>query len=271
MAKLTTIEKVQGCYEKLSSAEKNVANYILKHPGEVVGYTVRELAQASNVSEATVVRMCQHIGYKGYWSFHISLAVDLEDKKEDVGSGEAEDARAILRKYARMIEYLAGNINEESMQKSADLLMNCGYAHIIAGGNTGTLANHLSFRLGRLGICCTMNNVPEYYINHINSAGAKDVVVAISQSGMTKDVLKGIELAREKGLKIIAITAYKDSKIANEADLVLESKGDFSRYDFYKNYSHLCENAVIDTLCDLIQQKRENDNMLELLLSDAKL
>lgn len=113
------------------------------------------------------------------------------------------------------------------MNHCIDLLIGCGYAHIIADGNTGTVVDHLAFCLGRHGIRCTHGNVPEYYINNINLAKQDDVVIAISQSGVTKNVLKGVQLVKQKKLKVIAITAYKDSNLSYDADIVLVAKGDF--------------------------------------------
>lgn len=277
MEKIASIDNIQNNYNLLSSAEKTVANYILKNPDEVVKYTIKELATACNVSEATVVRMCQHLGYKGYWSFRISLAADRHGSEVKKDRNEDGNSNKILLRYAKMIENLAGNIDGESMKACCELLLKCGYVHIIAGGNTGTLASHLAFCLGRLGISCTRDNVPEYYVNNINAAKPEDVVFAISQSGITKNVLQGIEMAKEKNLKVVAITAYKDSSIAEQADIVLESKGDFTRFDFYKNYSHVCEMAVIDALCEMMQQYvdegQDNKELgkLEFILSDSKI
>ena len=77
---------------------------------------------------------------------------------------------------------------------------------------------------------------------------------------------------------MIAITAYKNSSLAELADYVIESKGDFSRFDFYRNYSHLCEMAVAEALLDVLAKdekvqaavQEKNTDMLE-FLSDMKL
>lgn len=278
MSNYATIENLHSKYHKLSSAEKNVADFIMKHPQEIDNYTIKDLSLASNVSEATVVRMCKHLGYKGYWSFHISLVSDIGKEEKTFSQTEEGSLKALFMKYSKMMEKLADNVNEGSMEQCVDLLTNCSCAHIIGAGNTSTLAKHMAFRLGRLGIRCTYDSAPEYFMNNIYLAGPNDVLVAISQSGVTKNILNGVELAKKKEIKVMAITAYINSSLAEKSDIVLESKGDFSRFDFYKNYNHLCEIAVIDALCELIQQKLtalnpkgKDDNMLELLLSEAKL
>jgi hypothetical protein len=69
--------RLQGAYSGLRAAEQRVADFILKHPDELIYLTVTELAERTNTSESTVVRLCQKIGYKGYQEFKIVLARDL--------------------------------------------------------------------------------------------------------------------------------------------------------------------------------------------------
>src|ERR1035441_6898182 len=69
--------RIQGTYSSLRTAEQRVADFILKHPDELIYLTVTELAEKTITSESTVVRLCQKIGYKGYQEFKIVLARDL--------------------------------------------------------------------------------------------------------------------------------------------------------------------------------------------------
>ena len=68
------LQVIKDEYENIFAAEKKVADYVLKHPGRTVELNVSELAKASGVSDATVVRMCHHIGYTGYYQFRITLS-----------------------------------------------------------------------------------------------------------------------------------------------------------------------------------------------------
>ena len=64
-------------YKKLSLSERKIADFIVKNPYKTVDCNVAELAKLSGVSDATVVRMCHHIGYTGYYQFRITLARDM--------------------------------------------------------------------------------------------------------------------------------------------------------------------------------------------------
>lgn len=232
---------------------------------------------ASGVSEATVVRMCQHAGYTGYWPFRTMLARDMGmmGREEKRDNDQANIVAGIFRKYADIMQNLSSKIDLDAMSTCARLIDNCHEVHVIAAGDTGTLAKHMGFCLGRIGIKATYSGLADYYLNTINLADENDVLIAISKSGITKTVIQGAELAKEKGLKVIAITEYGNSKLGELADHVLLSKGDSSRFDYYKNYNHLSETAVIEALLELVKNVdkivEKRADQLEFMLSEAKL
>lgn len=279
MTELLAIGNIQSKYHTLSPMEKRLADYVLKHSAKVIEYTVKELALASDVSEATVVRMCQHIGFKGFWPFRMSLSKEVMGYQPKSPVDKNDNSMAsILREYSETMINIANNINEEAGLKCIELLKNCDQVYLISSGNTTPIIEHMGFRLGRLGIKCTFSGVADYYMNHLNLATQNELVLAISQSGVTKSVIDGVTLAKQRNLKVIAVTAYKNSALAELADCVIESKGDFSRFDHYRNYSHLCEMAVCEAVLDMISKdertlekvEEKNTDMLE-FLSDMKL
>lgn len=277
MSEKSVIDNIQKHYREFSPTERKVADCVLRHPNQVTEYTVKELAMASGVSEATVVRMCQHAGYTGYWPFRTMLARDMGmmGREEKRDNDQANIVAGIFRKYADIMQNLSSKIDLDAMSTCARLIDNCHEVHVIAAGDTGTLAKHMGFCLGRIGIKATYSGLADYYLNTINLADENDVLIAISKSGITKTVIQGAELAKEKGLKVIAITEYSNSKLGELADYVLLSKGDSSRFDYYKNYNHLSETAVIEALLELVKNVdkivEKRADQLEFMLSEAKL
>lgn len=272
-------------YDKLFSAEKKVADYILSNPQSSINLNVSELAKRSGVSDATVVRMCHRLGYTGYYQFRIVLAQYLG--KNQYESKALRDAKAAQKNkdaveklfvvYAKKLIGIGKRIDAKVMLQCADLVRNCNHAHILAVGNTCPLAQYMGFRLGRLGVRCTYNIAPEYFFNHVNLAEEGDIIIAISQSGTSKQIIQCVELGTEKGLKVIAITAYEQSPLSELADFVLLSSGDAETdgFDFYKYYAHLNETAVIDALLDFVTNevdiKTKQADILELILSEYKI
>lgn len=271
------LDVIKDNYGKIFSAEKKVADYVLEHPQEAVDANVSELAKASGVSDATVVRMCHHLGYKGYYQFRLMLAKDVgryEGEEIEELENTPNPVMKIFQKYVNSLTAVAESINEEDMKSCVNLIKSCKQAHILAVGNTTPLALYMGFRLGRLGVKCTNDISPEYFLNHVNLADKEDIIIAISQSGSSRQVIQGMELAKEKGLKMMAITGYRQSPISELADYVLISNGRKESFDYYKNYAHLKETALIDALLELLtnwKKIEETDaDKPEVILSEYK-
>ena len=271
------LEVIKDNYGKIFSAEKKVADFVLEHPQEAVDANVSELAKASGVSDATVVRMCHHLGYKGYYQFRLMLAKDVgRDEGEEIEElqNTPNPVMKIFQKYVNSLTAIAECIDEEDMRSCVNLIKECRQAHVLAVGNTMPLALYMGFRLGRLGVKCTYGISPEYFLNHVNLADKEDIIIAISQSGSSRQIIQGMELAREKGLKMMAITGYRQSPVSELADYVLISNGRKESFDYYKNYAHLKETALIDALLELLtnwKKIEETDaDKPEVILSEYK-
>ena len=73
--KREVLDVIKEQYDLIFSAEKKVADFVLQNPQKAVECNVSELAKHSGVSDATIVRMCHHIGYTGYYQFRITLEI----------------------------------------------------------------------------------------------------------------------------------------------------------------------------------------------------
>jgi DNA-binding MurR/RpiR family transcriptional regulator len=243
-----------------------------------VNANVSELANYSNVSDATVIRFCKHIGYQGYYQLRINLSRDLGRKQiyqSEQFDGDDDTVYGLFKAFASDMLKIGQNLDHATILNCANMIKNCKQAHIIAVGNTSPLAQYMGFRLGRLGVKCSYGMIPEYFLNHVNLADTEDIVIAISQSGCSKQVVQAMELAKEKGLKRIAITAYKYSPVSSLADyLLLSDVGERTIYST-KNYSHLYETAVIDALLYYVTNEEtidaSNADKPEIIFSEYKL
>ena len=65
---------INSIYPSLRNSEKQVAEYILKHPEDVLQYSLRELAVQIGVSETSVIRFCKGIGCTGFSELKLKIA-----------------------------------------------------------------------------------------------------------------------------------------------------------------------------------------------------
>lgn len=276
MNEKTVLEVIKENYSKIYTAERKVASYVLAHPTEVIDINVAELAHKSDVSDATVIRMCHHLGYKGYYQFRLSLAKDAgrNTSADEVVQIQQNSIQLIFNNYAQKMLEIGEGIDENALHNSIELIKKAGEVFIIGVGNTMPLVLYMGFRLGRLGIRCVYDVGPEYFLNHINLATKQDIVIAISHSGSSIQVIQGIELAKKKGMKIIAITSSEQSPVYQMSDYSLLSAGASESFNCYKSYAHLREMAIIDALLEMLTnwetiRQREAD-IPEMILAEYK-
>lgn len=268
------LQVIQEKYHEIFSAEQKVADYVLAHPQSAVDPTVFALASLSGVSASTVIRFCHDLGYTGYYQFRITLSRDLGRQQ---GMAPGQDINAIdkiFNEYEAATRNVKSSLSYQDLLPSIELMKNARTVHLVAAGNTCHITGYMGFRLERMGIRSTYSPVPEYYINHINLSEQGDILVAISKSGLSKSVIQVMELAKERGLKIIAITSCLPSPVSNLAHYTLncgEPQGNFS---LQKSYSYLHEFILVEMLLSLLTAEdfpRSLEEDPEFLLSEYKL
>lgn len=275
---MTVVETIKENYNHIFLAEKKVADFILQNPEKAVNANVSELANYSGVSDATVIRFCKHIGYQGYYELRIVLSRDLGRKQVsdiDIDNMKLDTVGSLFQAYVSGIMSIGKNLDQDKLLECANLIKTSKQVHIVAVGNTSPLAMYMGFRLGRLGVKCTNSMIPEYFMNYVNLADPEDIVIAISRSGESKQVMQALELAKEKQLKVIAITGFEYSPVSKLADYILLSNASGQSFNYYKGYSRLNETVVVDALLHFVTNEEKiianSADKPEMILSQYKL
>ncbi len=273
-------ETIRLNYEEISSAERRVADYILKDPEHAVLANVSELAELSGASDATVIRLCKHIGYKGFYHLKLELAHDLGREQILSGNIEPKDPdnwEDVLKEIATNIIHIKANIDDSVVRKCVDLISTSDMVHLVAAGNSIPTTIDFAFRLGRIGIRTTSSLMPEQQLNHLNLGSDRDVVIGISHSGSAKQVLQAFELAKKKHMRTIAITDLKRTPVEKEADYTLSTGIEYSSVYFFGAASHVYISSFLDIVLYFVtsarkatETSRETDNV-EVFLSETKI
>ena len=284
-AEISVVDNIRQMYEELFTAEKKAADYILKNRQEVVMLNVSELAHKSGTSEATVVRMCKHLGYDGYFQMRLLMSRDAgQYKQPSTTDGMLVSSHQIFAGDGERVISLAKSVPTETLLCAAELLRNAEMIHIVSVGNNIPIVWDLGFRLERNGLKCTYSVLPEHFFNHISLGSSSDVVYAISRSGSSTQVIKAVELAHKKKMKTIIVTGELNKPFVEDADCVIhvvEKKE--NQMSVLRPDSHLLEMAVNDALLYVVKnyhmivnnlngkENSEPVNEVDLLLSKYKL
>lgn len=249
------ILRINSYLEQLKPAEKRVAQYIIDHHEEVIHLSITKLARAADVSEATVVKFCQHIGYSGYQELKIMLAqVEKKGEQEKIyGEIEAEDEISeIINKIFQIYDDSFKNtkklLEQSKIEAAVELLVNSKRIFFFGFGASGIVAEDSELKFKRI------NYSAEALIdNHQQKTMAsllseKDLVVAISDSGRTRELMESLEIAKNAEAKIVAITSNMGSPVTEIADLILLTSSRETPFRGSALASRMAQLAVIDVL-----------------------
>ena len=271
------LDIITEMYDKVFQAEKKVADFILKNPEVAANSNVSELANRSGVSDATVIRLCKHLGYDGYYQMRLLLSRDIVRNSTYAETAVIPDNsfQNLFKIIADSAMAAASTVNEETLHAVVDLILNADVVHLVAAGNTTNLCMSFGPRLERLGIRCTYNVLPEHYLGHISLAKKNEIVLAISGSGTSKNVVKALRIAKERELKTVAITGYGCSPVSRIADYLLLSVSGKRGSNTLSRTSHLNEMVVLEVLYMMLEyqiSKTERQfSEAEMLLSESKM
>ncbi len=258
-----TLIRLRGLYPSLKTALRKVADVILKQPEMAIYASVNEVAAVAAVSEATVMRFCRILGFKGFQDFKIALAREMVIPsprfREDAG-GEGEDEVAVVRQVFQTngaaLQDTLEILEIEAMKEAAQLLLTAGQIMVVGVGGSGPAVTYVGNRFLLLGLkayLCT-----DFYLMLMAASmlSRGDVMVAISNLGTTREIVETVGIARERGARVICVTNNSLSPLARICNPVLVTASREVTLPEEAVASLICQIAILDALCALIAQVR---------------
>ena len=220
------LARIRNATTELSRAERQVAEFLLRKPHDIVSMPIRVLAQACQVSEPTVVRFSLSMGFGGYKAFKLafakSLATGIPYLHLDVN--QADQVRDVLPKvFDRTIATLMearNSANTATFEAAVQLLAKARRIECYGLGYSGALAIDAQLKFFRFGIPTTVFCDAHLQAQSATLLNKECVVVAFSRTGRTRDMLRSVQLAKNAGAKILVLCA-SGGQLAKLADVHL--------------------------------------------------
>jgi arabinose-5-phosphate isomerase len=129
------------------------------------------------------------------------------------------------RVFAMESEAIAGLIDhlDARFEKAVDLLYECKGRAVVTGlGKSGLIGRKVAATFSSMGTPSLFLHAADALHGDLGMLAAGDVLVAISSSGETQELIDLIEPAKRLGIPLIALTAHGNSPLALAADVVLD-------------------------------------------------
>lgn len=220
------LEEIKHILPSLSKSERRVGELILDQPNLIIHTPIAQIADMAHVSQPTVIRFCRTLRCSGLQDFKLRLNRSLDSNRPYVHSlVQAEDstrefAKKLFDNNIAQLMRARNEIDINILERAIKLLSLAKRIEFYGQGASGIIAMDAQDKLFRLGI--PTNAYSDPYMHGMSAAmlSKEDVVVAISHSGQTKELIQSTEIARGAGASVIGITPSK-SPLAKACTLTL--------------------------------------------------
>jgi RpiR family transcriptional regulator, carbohydrate utilization regulator len=212
--------RFQRLLDEMTDGEKRVGSYFMEHP-DAAQKSIGEIIDVSGLGYGTVIRFCQKLGCRGFQEFKVLMARDAIATKPIRPSDDAGVYGAVVQRITEDINRTAQNLDIREIRKAAEALCNASRVVCIGVASSAPLALSLDWKIKRFGIASSF--VSDGYVMAVEASLLRtgSVLVAVSSSGATKDIVTAARLARESGAMVIAVTNFTKAPLIESASIRL--------------------------------------------------
>lgn len=225
---------IKSKYKGMSKGQKLLAQYTINNYQKVAFMTASRLGETVGVSESTVVRFANVLGYSGYPKFQDALQELIKTKlttvqRVEMSNSDYSEGSNILEKVLKEdIENIKETMDfmyESSYDKSIDTIISAKKVYIMGMRSSIYVAKYLGYYLNYIldNVVILRMDMGEP-VEQMIKMTSEDVLISISFPRYSKKTLSSVQFAKDRGAKVIAITDSFNAPIAKVADVVLTVK-----------------------------------------------
>ncbi|KYD10675.1 MurR/RpiR family transcriptional regulator [Heyndrickxia sporothermodurans] len=262
--KFPCLPRIRTMYPQFSEKEKIIADYILEHPEKIIHSTINQLSDDLFVADATVFRFCKRIGFNGFQSMKIALASEIVAPIKNIhetiqeGDNEKEIAEKVFKANIRTLEDTLHIFNENRFTEATELIMGARKVEFYGIGGSGVIAMDAHHKFLRTGIQTSAYTDSHFQIMSASQLTDQDLVILISHSGSTKDMMEILDIAKKNGTKTIGITNFAKSPLSQKVDIPLFTASQETDYRSEALSSRIAQLSIIDALYVNVMAKQDN-------------
>ena len=261
----TALVKIRSERDRMSAIERRIADFVLENAQLLRDYSSQQLANALGISQSSVVKFCQKLGFKGYPDLKLSIneAVVRADNGDDAHAARTELRRPAAGLWQRKSEAEEATrlINPpETLDAVAQAIGRARTVFIIGLGEDDIHARAFALRLSLLGILTVHNFDPAHMTASLSAAAANDVLLVFSEQGMQPALCQlGRHFHAQRGT-VVTITRHSANALRAHADLALlvsahDERAHIEPLLYHSALQHLLDRVYI-RLCEADEARR---------------
>lgn len=210
------IPEIESCYSSFTPAEQTIANFFIENR-DVADLSFKKLSAELHISTASLVRFAQKLGYSGYREFVFQYRKSLAQKEEPAKSRLADSTQSVLDCYQELLDKSCSLVDEQQITRVVRLIAQKSRVFFYGMGSSGLVAQEIASRFIRIGVDAeSVVDSHKLLMNHVR-LDDNCLVIAISISGTTREIVEALEKAHQNGAASVLVTSMR--RPAQQADL----------------------------------------------------
>lgn len=257
--------KIREMHNDLNPSEKKVASYIMDFPQETINMSIADLSKKCGASNSAVVRLCKTLGYSGYRELIVAITTDVagfndDDQYEYTDIQAGDDLETIIKNTChnnkKSIEDTQKVLDYYAVEKAVEAIIQAKRVDFYGVGASSIICMDACQKFLRINKHC--NAYLDYHIQMTSAAtlSKEDVAIIISYSGNTQDIIDIMNIAKNMGATIIAITKYGKNTVSENADIVLALSSPETTIRIGAMGSRIAQLNVIDIIFSAVASKQ---------------
>ena len=233
-------ERIRAIYSTLSKGQKKIANAVLNDYDKVAYLTAAKLGNLVGVSESTVVRFADELGFEGYSQFQLAVQElvrikltpnqRIEITKQRIGRGDVIDN--VMESDINKIKYTLERLDRKAFVEAVDSIISARTIYITGARSSEPIARHLSYNLSLIfdNVKFIVPTSSSEVFEQMYSINEEDVVIAFSFPRYSSKMINGIKFATQKNAKVVVFTDSDVSPLVEYSDCVLIAQSDMASF-----------------------------------------
>ncbi|WP_416334796.1 MurR/RpiR family transcriptional regulator [Anaerococcus sp. DFU013_CI05] len=209
----SVIETIESNYENFTPTEKNIADFFI-HNDKKGDFSAKKLADKLFVSEASLSRFAQKCGFRGYREFIYEYSQNFIERKDEI----TDKVSQVLKTYQELLNKTYSLIDESQIQRVIKYMNTAQKVFVCGKGSSGLAANEMEMRFMRIGVNIDSITDTDHMKMRAVFHNENNLVICLSISGETKEVLYFLKEAHEKNAKTVLITSQNREEIKEYCD-----------------------------------------------------
>ncbi|WP_417456563.1 MurR/RpiR family transcriptional regulator [Kordiimonas sp.] len=256
------LANIRRAVNGMSANERKLAEFILNNASLLRDYSSQQLAEAVGVSQSSVVKFSQKLGYRGYPALKLAVSeelargsaqVDLSQMQKPVGEHEAGTVfEELAQTKADVVRGIAELNGEEALLEVVRTIEKANRIQFVAAGGYSLVVKDFALKLMIMGKSVVAESDPFVQKANLASMRRGDVLFALSVSGQNSHVNELAEAAKEAGVTIVSLTKYDVNPLSLMSDYSLFTFDERSGPAAASSAPHIIARVALQHLIDAL-------------------